>query len=217
MTFTMIQVWYDGTATRSNRGAMKNTIYLLLAAALCVSAYLAVFAVKRHLWPSSISLAEGVQLLLVFVPVVAVALVFLCAKRKLTLEASVATFVIFLLSAACFNLTVPAIFDRSVSLYLLNTLDNSRHGMTEQEVQEELMRVYFDQNHAVRKRLHEQVLSGSVRYEGGRYQVTENGRTVMAVARFLSRLYNLDPRIVAERTRAAGSSAPNENRSPAPE
>lgn len=196
---------------------MKNTAYLLLAAALCTTGYLAVFAVKRHLWPSSILLVEGALLLLAFAPVVVVALVISCRKRTLTVEGSVAVFVIFLLSTACFNLTVPAIFDRSVSLYLLNALDNSPNGMTEQAVQEELMRIYFDQNYAVRKRLHEQVRSGSVRYDGARYQVTENGRTIMAVARFLSRLYNLDPRIVEERTRADRLLAPDDSHSPAPD
>lgn len=196
---------------------MKNTASLLFVAALCVTSYCAAFAVKRHLWPSSISLAEGAQLLLVFVPVVAVALVVLRRKRKLTLEGSVAVFVIFLLSAACFNLTVPAIFDRSVSLYLLNTLDNSPRGMTEREVEEELLRVYFDRNHAVKKRLREQVESGIVYYHEGRYQATENGRTLMAVARFLSRLYNLDPRIVEKRTPAVRPLAPDDDGSPTPE
>ena len=179
---------------------MRNTVYLLLASVLCVAAYLAVFAIKRHLLPSSIVLTEGVWLLVVFLPAVVFVLVLLCRKRVLTGEASVSVFVIFLLSALCFNLTVPAILDRSVTVYLLNSLDNSQNGMTEQEIQREFMHIYFDENYAIRKRLHEQVESGSVRYDGDRYHVTKDGRTIMMIARFLSNLYNLDPRIVEKKT-----------------
>ncbi len=179
---------------------MRNTVYLLVASVLCVAVYLAAFAIKRHLLPSSIVLTEGAWLLVVFLPIVGVVLVWLNQRGVFTLEASVSVFVIFLLSALCFNLTVPAIVDRSVTVYLLNSLDNSKNGMTEQEIRREFMHTYFDENYAVRKRLREQVESGSVRYDGNRYHVTKDGRTIMTIARFLSTLYNLDPRIVEKKT-----------------
>ena len=179
---------------------MRNTVYLLLASVLCVAAYVAAFAVKRHLSPAAIVLTEGAWLLVVFVPIVGVVLVWLNQRGVFTLDASVSVFVIFLLSAFCFNLTVPAIVDRSVTVYLLNSLDNSNDGMTEQEIQREFMHTYFDENYAVRKRLREQVDSGNVRYDGDRYHVTKDGRTIMTTVRFLSMLYNLDPRIVEKKT-----------------
>ena len=163
---------------------------------LCILAYFAVVAIKRQLLPSAVVLAESALLLLIFAPIVAVVLVVLWRKRTFTPETSVAVFVIFLLGAACFNLTfnltVPGLADRSFSLHLLNSFDQSANGMTETEMRDEFMRFG---TYAVRKRLREQLQGGILREDGDRYHITASGRAIIATARFLGDLYNLDPHV----------------------
>lgn len=178
---------------------MRKAFYLLLISLTSVFVYLCVFAVKRNFFPSSIVLTEGIMLLTAFAPVLIVFLFLLHKKGVLALDASIGVFIIFLLSSLCFNLTVPAIFDRSVTLYLMNSLDNNKAGMTEREIKREFIRVYFGRNYAIRKRLNEQVQNGGVSYDGNLYKITERGSGIIKVARFLSHIYNLDPRIVEKR------------------
>ena len=175
---------------------MKETVRMLLASALCILGYVAAVAIKRQLLPSAFVLAESALLLLVFALIAAVVLVILWRKRTLTAGTSVAVFVILLLGAACFNLTVPGVFDRSFSLHLLSAFDQSANGMTETEMQDEFRRFG---NYAVRKRLREQLQGGMLQGDGDRYHITASGRAVVATARLLGGLYELDPRIVDRR------------------
>lgn len=175
---------------------MKKTVQMLLASVLCVLAYFALVAIKRQLLPSANVLAESALLLLIFAPIVAVALAVLWRKRTFAPETSAAVFVIFLLGAACFNLTVPGLADRSFSLHLLNAFDRSANGMTEADMRGEFRRF---ESYAVRKRLREQLRSGILRGDGDRYHITASGRAIIATARFLGDLYRLDLRIFERR------------------
>lgn len=179
---------------------MKNTVYLVLVSFFSVAAYVALYAAKRWLFPGEIVLTEGLQVMVVFLPALVIVLVLL-RKVRAQPEIGAAVFLISFLAAAGFNLTVPAIFDRSVTVYLLNHLDNAGvHGMTEEEVQREFMDVYFHSgNYAIRKRLGEQVHGGNLAYDGDRYRITGRGRATIGIARWISRLFRLDPRIVEQR------------------
>ena len=185
---------------------MKKTFYLLFISALSVLAYLVAYAVKRHLFPASYVLEEAVVLTAISLPILIWFLIVLRQRGILLFDGAVAVCLIFLLSCLCFTLTVPAIFDRSITLYLLNALDNRSDGMMEEEVKEAFLSIYFNRNYAIKKRLDEQVQSGHVRYAGDRYHITESGRQIMTVARVLSAIYNLDDRIVEKRKQEASGS-----------
>ena len=176
---------------------MKRTLLLLLVSLAATMLYLVVVAVKRQLSPSWNVLGESVLLLAGLLPIVLAGLAFLYKRQILMFDGAVAVLTIFLLSGMCFTLAVPAVFDRSISLYLLNSLDNrADRGMTEDEIKTVFLDVYFDGNYALRKRLREQVQGGNLTHREGRYYITEAGSTFMSVARMISGAYALDPRIV---------------------
>ena len=169
---------------------------MLLAAGGGVLLFVAVFTLKRQIAPSVNVLAECAMVLMVCAPVVLAMLVVLYRKSVLTSEGTVAAGLIFLLASACFWLTVPAIFDRSVTLYLINILDNNEQGMTHEEIEDEFINVYFSRSEGISKRLQEQIDSGNIHYSGSRYHITDGGRRTLFMARVLSRVYALDPEIV---------------------
>lgn len=177
----------------------KRTIHLLSISAICSFGYIVAFTIKRILIPAPIVLTEGVRLLIFFIPLVVSVLIFLVKRKYIAMDTSVATFSIFLLAAFCFNLTVPAIFDRSVTVYLLNTLENNRSGMSETDIRNEFVTVYFGENHGIRKRLHEQMQGGNVLYRDGQYYITKKGTRIISIARILSKIYTLDPKIVEKK------------------
>ena len=174
------------------------TVLISLAAMLV---YALAYAVKRNLAdPQESAFRDSLWLIALVLPLATAFVAVLYKRRILTSDGVVAVLAIFTLSSLCFALTIPAILDRSVSLYLLNSLDNRAElGMSEAEVEREFLDVYFDGNYAIRKRLHEQLAIRTVHYSDGRYYITDAGSGFMTFARFMSRLYNLDPDIVQDK------------------
>ena len=181
---------------------MRPTLYLLLTALVSFLVFVAAYAVKRQLFPADFALRESIGVMLALLPFLAAALWLLCRRQILRPDGAAAVLLIFLLAVFGFTLTVPAVFDRSVSLYLLNTLDNRvEQGMTEPEIKREFLQVYFGGNYALRKRLREQTATGYLIYQDNRYYITGSGRRFVGLARRISRWFNLDPRIVAPASR----------------
>jgi len=180
-------------------GRMRNNsaVMLLLAAGGGVLLYLAAYTLKRHVFASDIALTEGGHLLLAFLPVFAGAAYLLWRKKILGADGCIAAFLIAVLAISVFNLIVPSVFDRSVSLYLLNTLDNAPAGLDEAQLREEFVSVYFGANYGIRKRLREQMRMGNIAHDGARYRLTDAGRRMVAVVRFFNALYALDPHMAA--------------------
>ena len=176
---------------------MSGVAWMLLAWLAAFASYAAAYAAKRRLAPSPIPLAEGVRVLLGLAPFAAAAIALLAWRGALGPEVAAAAFALFVLTALVFVMTVPAVFDRSISLQLLAVLDRSGPaGIDEDEAGRELLAAWFEGDRAVRKRLGEQVAGGYAEQRDGRYRLTRAGRRFLRVARLLNRLYRLDPRIV---------------------
>ena len=171
----------------------------LVVAGACVALYMALYAAKRQLAPADNTLAECFAVFLATLPIALAALLALGRKRYLSLEGTVSALAIFLLATACFFLSVPAIVNRSATLYLINILDSHEQGMTVEEVHEEFIHVYFSESQGIQRRLNEQLDSGRLAYADGRYYITGSGRRTLWLARALSRLYAMDPSIVERR------------------
>ncbi|MGI9230051.1 MAG: hypothetical protein ACR2P9_09365 [Gammaproteobacteria bacterium] len=183
-----------------NNPQTAKTLLMLLAAGVSLLAYILLFILKRQLAPHANVLIEGLLILFAFTPVVIAVLVLLYKKRVLTLEGTVGAAMIFIASAGCFYMTVPAIVDRSVTLYLMNLLDNNEQGMSIEEIRTEFIDVYFNKSGGIEKRLNEQLDSGNLAYNNGTYQITNAGKRTMTIARILSYIHALDPNIVEKRT-----------------
>ncbi len=139
------------------------------------------------------------MLMLVFLVILLLALIVFVKKNVIMLDIGIACFLIFFLASLCFSRAVPAVFDRSVSLYLINIMDyQGESGMTEEEIRQELLSVYFDEDHALKKRLGEQIQGGNIEARNGRYYITNGGSRFMAFARLLSNIYNFEARSVQQ-------------------
>ncbi|MCY4047519.1 MAG: hypothetical protein OXF42_05365 [Candidatus Dadabacteria bacterium] len=178
------------------RPQLFQALRMLLAAGAGVAFYVGVFTLKRQVAPGGNVLAECLMILIACIPAVAVGLALLHRKSVLNLAGAIGAGVVFFFAAACFWLTVPAIFDRSVTLYLINLLDSNERGLTKEEIRGEFIHVYFTKSKGIEKRLNEQLDAGRVVYGNGRYRITDGGRFTISVARVLSRLYSLDSNIV---------------------
>jgi hypothetical protein len=100
-----------------------------------------------------------------------------------------------------FNLTFlivfPVTFDRSVTTYLLEELDH-QGAMTPQEMENALIREYVTGAKAVPRRIQEQSISGTVRFDLGRVTLTPGGRSFVSFGRAIRAIYGSSDRSVPE-------------------
>jgi hypothetical protein len=101
----------------------------------------------------------------------------------------------------CFLVLLPVTVDRSVSVYLLSTIEQRQ--MTPAELQRTFIDGYVVQMGAIDRRIDEQRKSGNVAVSpDGKVRLTRQGERFMAFSRLVARMFGTDPRFVS------GGSAP---------
>ena len=91
----------------------------------------------------------------------------------------------------------PVTVDRSVSVFMLSRLEQAQAPATAEELRGDFTTIYLREWDQIGRRLDEQIASGNVEQApGGRYRLTAQGRSFMATARTMSRLFAGDPRFV---------------------
>jgi hypothetical protein len=97
----------------------------------------------------------------------------------------------------CFLVLLPVTVDRSVTVYLLSTIEQQQAGIDAQQLQRAFIEGYVLKLSAVDRRIDEQRRSGNIRVvPGGRIELTAQGRAFMRFSRVVARLFGTDPRFV---------------------
>ena len=105
-----------------------------------------------------------------------------------------------------FFIVIPVTIDRSVSVFLLGRLTGSAEGLSKTELRDALVTTYVDDYDAVNRRMQEQITSGNVSYQAGRFILTPQGRQFIKFSRFVGSVFGADPRYIS----------PPSNRNPHP-
>ena len=96
----------------------------------------------------------------------------------------------------CFLVLLPVTVDRSVSVYLLSTIE--RREMTPAELQQAFIDGYVVRMGAIDRRIDEQRRSGNVTVSpDGKVRLTRQGERFMTFSRLVARLFGTDPRFVS--------------------
>jgi hypothetical protein len=111
----------------------------------------------------------------------------------------------------CFLVLLPVTVDRSISVYLLATIDGRQQGgITRKELEHAFVDRYVVKMGAIDRRIDEQRKSGNVRVTpDGKVHLTDQGKGFMSLSRIVARLFGTDPRFVS----GAAASAPAPSRS----
>jgi hypothetical protein len=98
----------------------------------------------------------------------------------------------------CFLVLLPVTVDRSVTVYLLSTIERQAEaGMTPAALQHAFVQGYVVDMGAIARRIDEQRRSGNISVAAdGKVRLTGQGRRFMALSRLVARLFGTDPRFV---------------------
>jgi small basic protein len=89
-----------------------------------------------------------------------------------------------LLGGLLFAISVPTVFDRSLSLYILEKIDQRGGGIRQNAFGQVFRDEYLTEHRLVDIRLTEQINSGTIFISGGCVGLTAKGRRIVAFSRF---------------------------------
>lgn len=106
----------------------------------------------------------------------------------------------------CFLVLLPVTVDRSVTVYLLSTVEQRQsNGIDAGGLQRAFVEGYVDKMGAVDRRIDEQRRSGNIAVGAdGRLHLTAQGRCFMSLSRIVARLFRTDPRFVGAPAKERG-------------
>lgn len=141
---------------------------------------------------------RGLALLFITV-LVSFTTAFLLARRnkefKLYLESVIGAVIVSASINLALFVLLPVTFDRSVSTYLLSTLDSeatpSCRGMTKKQLEKVLIDQYIVKNKALQKRIIEQEEIGFISGTGECVSLTDRARKFLQLKQITEKLYNL--------------------------
>ena len=98
----------------------------------------------------------------------------------------------------CFLVLLPVTVDRSVTVYLLSTIDRDQDaGIDANGLQRAFIDGYVVKMGAIDRRIDEQRTSGNINVApDGKVRLTGQGRRFMALSRAIARVFGTDPRFV---------------------
>ncbi|MGE5562871.1 MAG: hypothetical protein ACM3ZV_06115 [Bacillota bacterium] len=100
----------------------------------------------------------------------------------------------------CFLVLLPVTVDRSVSVYLLSTIERRQAaGIAPSDLEQAFVDGYVVKMGAVDRRIDEQRRSGNITVGAdGKVRLTRQGRRFMDLSRLVARLFGTDSRFVAQ-------------------
>ena len=127
------------------------------------------------------------------------------ARRTIDSSLPMAAAALSLSFNICFLVLLPVTVDRSVSVYLLSTIEQRQDpGVTSAQLQRFFVDGYVVRMGAIDRRIDEQRKSGNVTVDAdGKVHLTKQGERFMSFSRVIARLFGTDPRFVNGGTRPA--------------
>jgi hypothetical protein len=184
---------------------IKNLLCLGLLTAPGVGAFCLLFALQILETRVSILMYRGLLLasLAIVAQVVAIKLLWRCSWLNQAYSPSSRSALIvsagglaFALNIAFF-IVIPVTTGRSVSVFLLGQLTGSAEGISKTELRDALVTSYVDDYDAVNRRMQEQITSGNVSYQVGRFILTPQGRQFIKCSRFVGSVFGADLRYIS--------------------
>jgi len=176
---------------------MKNIFKLLLFYLLVFvifSLFYYTFLRSQIFSSQKVLFYRGIILLLIaFVPTLLSSIV-LSRILRTRYESVFSSLILVLSLHICFFVLFPVTFDRSVTIYLLNSIKNNQknyscHGLTKKDLQDKLINEYVIKNDAINKRLIEQTIIDNIFFNSNCINLTNRGLKFLNFSRLIMSLY----------------------------
>lgn len=165
------------------------TIFILFTAIYLFSFHTPIFSFQKVLF------YRGVLLLFSTFFLFGLTIYLVNRIYKINIETLIAAIIIsFSINLSLF-VVLPVTFERSVTMYLLNTLkansSNSCHGLTKIELEKKLIDDYVIRNKAIDKRINEQKIISFLKEQNDCLQLNLNALNFLKYSKIIGKIYGL--------------------------
>ena len=161
----------------------------LLAAGLLTAAYVIVLAIVYvvHVWFLNVNVVFYSAILDAMISCAIVAALSLVVRAHLPFDGFSLSLlvVIWALGGYAFAISGPALFDRSLSFYILEKLQQRGGGILELRMGDVFREEYMPEFRLIDVRLTEQLQSGTIAIENGCVKLTPRGERLATLSRFV--------------------------------
>lgn len=163
----------------------QKLLAVLIASACFVVLLLGVYVIHARYFTVNVVLYSAIVDALI--ATVLAGLLLGVAIRTLTGFEKTLLIVIWLLGGYSFAISVPTVLDRSLSVYILEKIQQRGGGILESEFDKVFTREYVKEHRLMDVRLTEQLESGTIKIVDGCVRLTPRGAAIATVSRFLRR------------------------------
>lgn len=123
--------------------------------------------------------------------------ILLAKLLKFGYEIIFSSLVLVLSIHVCFFVLFPVTYDRSITMYILNSINNNNkknyscHGLTKKELQDKLINDYIIKKDAINKRLVEQTIINNIFLKDECIDLTNSGIGFLNLSKLIMYLYGL--------------------------
>ena len=146
---------------------------------------LAVYAIHVYFFSVSVVFYSAILDGIIAAFLLGIVLFFIPSRFGLDWFAKVLLIVIWLLGGYAFAISIPTVIDRSLSMYILEKLDQRGGGIRRDQFERVFVEEYMPEYRLVDIRLTEQLASGTIVIEDGCVKLTEYGQWVARLTRYL--------------------------------
>lgn len=164
---------------------MNRIVKALALSVAYVVVLIAVYMVHIYYFPVSVIFYSAVVDAVIAAALMGFILFLLPRRFGLDWFSKVLLIVIWLLGGYAFAISGPTVVDRSLSMYILEKLDQRGGGIERDKLADVFIDEYMQEYRLVDIRLTEQVESGTVVIEDGCVKLTDRGRRIARITRFL--------------------------------
>lgn len=135
--------------------------------------------------------------LLTLITLITAGLVILFKKKlKIGAETAWATIIVSAAINLALFITFPITYDRSITTYLLDRLNNPPNnnvckGYSEPELEQRLLTEYIQYHQALKKRLYEQSVIKFIQQDGRCISITEKAKKFLQVSEIIKKVYGV--------------------------
>lgn len=139
---------------------------------------------------------RGLGLLVIITLITTVLVIFFKKKLQLSTETAMAAIIVSASINLALFITFPITYDRSITMYLLDRLNNPPansicKGYTESELEQRLSSEYIQKKQALKKRLHEQSVIKFISQDSQCITITEKAKQFLQFSEIIKKIYGV--------------------------
>lgn len=139
---------------------------------------------------------KGLMILLISFLFIFIIFFFFSIKKKYHFELLFSALIFSFSLHLVFFVVFPVTFERSVTMYILNTLKNNQKnicgGLTKSQLEEKLINEYILKNDAVGKRINEQKIINFLNNDNKCLKITSKSENFLNFSEIIKKIYNIN-------------------------